>query len=235
MLNVRKITAGYGRVEILKEVTLSLGEDEIVTLIGANGAGKSTLLRVISGLLIPHKGEVDFKGKRIDGKKPDDIVRKGISQVPENRQIFGTLTVRQNLLLGTYARRAEKHELNNRFDLVFQLFEVLERKISHKAANLSGGEQQMLAIGRSLMSSPEVLLLDEPSMGLAPQLVKRIFATIDKLRSEGISMLLVEQNAISALEIADRGYVMETGKIVMQERADSLIGNAEVRKRYLGK
>jgi branched-chain amino acid transport system ATP-binding protein len=235
MLRAIDIFAGYGQVEVLRGVTLELELGELVCLLGANGAGKSTLLKTISGILTPRIGKVLFKDKEIQRKRPEEIVRLGISQVPEGRQIFSTLTVRQNLLLGSYARRKTKNDLNETFDIVFGLFGVLKKKLTHKAGSLSGGEQQMLAIGRSLMSKPKVLLLDEPSLGIAPIIVKGIFEIIERLRSEGISILIVEQNAGLALQVASRGYVMEVGGIVKHGNARDLLEDDEVRRRYLGR
>lgn len=235
MMRLADIYAGYNRVEVLKDINLEVHEREVVCLLGANGAGKSTLLRVVSGILPPHKGRVVFNREEITRKRPDYIVRLGISHVPEGRQIFSSLSVKQNLLLGTYARRARKDDLAKLFSFVFDLFPVLERKIIDKSDTLSGGEQQMLAIARGLMSSPKMLLLDEPSLGLAPLILKRIFEVILHLSSQGISILLVEQNAAFALQIAARAYIMETGKVVIQGEAKQLIGNDELRKRYLGR
>lgn len=234
ILSTIDIFAGYGEVEVLRGVTLELELGEIVCLLGANGAGKSTLLKVISGILPLRTGKVLFRDKEIQRKRPEEIVRLGISQVPEGRQIFSTLTVRQNLLLGSYTRRA-KSDLNETFGIVFDLFSVLKKKLTHKAGSLSGGEQQMLAIGRSLMSKPKVLLLDEPSLGIAPIIVKGVFEIIERLRSEGISILIVEQNAGLALQVASRGYVMEVGGIVKHGNARDLLGDDEVRRRYLGR
>jgi len=235
MLRTIDIFAGYDQVEVLRGVTLELELGEMVCLLGANGAGKSTLLKTISGILPPRSGKVLFRDKEIQRKRPEEIVRLGISQVPEGRQIFSTLTVRQNLLLGSYARRRAKNDLNESFGIVFDLFNVLKKKLTHKAGSLSGGEQQMLAIGRSLMSKPKVLLLDEPSLGIAPIIVKGIFEIIERLRSEGISILIVEQNAGLALQVASRGYVMEVGGIVKHGNARDLLGDDEVRRRYLGR
>lgn len=234
MLTVNNITASYTKVEVLKGISMQVGDGEIVCLIGANGAGKSTLLRVISGIIKPRTGEIAYDGEQIAGKTAEDIVRFGISQVPEGRQIFSSLTVKQNLFLGTYARRVKGGDLQRLFTSVFELFPVLEKKLGNKGGDLSGGEQQMLAIGRSLMSQPKMLLLDEPSLGLAPLVVRSIFETIEKLCSTGISILLVEQNARSALQIGNRAYVMETGKIMKEGDTKDLLFDDDVRKRYLG-
>jgi len=234
MLTVDNLSAAYSRIEVLKDISLRVDEGEIVCLVGANGAGKSTLLRVISGVLRSTKGQITFNGEQIGGARPDDIVRIGISQVPEGRQIFSTLTVKHNLYLGAYVHALKRAELQTLFSLVFDLFPVLEKKLSSKAESLSGGEQQMLAIGRSLMSQPRMLLLDEPSLGLAPLVVKSIFETIERLRASSISILLVEQNATSALQIGNRAYIMETGRIVKDGNCRDLLFDGDIRKRYLG-
>jgi branched-chain amino acid transport system ATP-binding protein len=234
ILNVENLSAGYGRVQVLKEINLEVGSGEIVCLVGANGAGKSTLLKVISGIIHATHGKLSFAGQDITNKKPDHLVRIGLSHVPEGRQIFGTLTVRQNLMLGAYAHRAKKEEMERRFNFVFNLFPILKTRLTQKAGTMSGGEQQMLAIGRGLMSQPKLLLLDEPSLGLAPLVVEIILNVIKNLRSAGIAILLIEQNVNAALQIADRAYVMEIGRIVSQGSAKTLLGDDEVKKRYLG-
>ena len=234
MLRVTDIHAGYGRVEVLKGIGLEINEGEVVCLLGANGAGKSTLLKVISGLITPSRGSVAFMGDEITRKKPNQIVRIGISHVPEGRQIFASLTVQQNLLLGTYVHGHTKSELEALYRSMFELFPVLKTRFSGKAGSLSGGEQQMLAMARALMSQPRLLLLDEPSLGLAPLVVNNILSIVADLRARGIPILLVEQNVGAALRIADRAYVMETGRIASQGKAEALLGDDEVRKRYLG-
>jgi branched-chain amino acid transport system ATP-binding protein len=234
MLAVNDVHAGYGRVEVLKGISVQVGQGEVVCLLGANGAGKSTLLKVISGLITPARGGISFLGHEITKKKPDDIVRAGISHVPEGRQIFATLTVQQNLLLGAYAHGTGRAELEKRYESMFQLFPILKQRFLGKAGSLSGGEQQMLAMARGLMSQPKLLLLDEPSLGLAPIVVKNIFNVIRDLRVHNIPILLVEQNVAAALRIADRAYIIETGKITTQGSADALLNDDEVRKRYLG-
>jgi branched-chain amino acid transport system ATP-binding protein len=234
ILNIENLSAGYGRVQVLKEINLEVGSGEIVCLVGANGAGKSTLLKVISGIIHATHGKLSFAGQDITNKKPDHLVRIGLSHVPEGRQIFGTLTVRQNLMLGAYAHRAKKEEMGRRFNFVFNLFPILKTRLTQKAGTMSGGEQQMLAIGRGLMSQPKLLLLDEPSLGLAPLVVEVILNVIKNLRSAGIAILLIEQNVNAALQIADRAYVMEIGRIVSQGSAKTLLGDDEVKKRYLG-
>jgi branched-chain amino acid transport system ATP-binding protein len=235
MLRVNNLHAAYGDIEVLKGITLEIQKGEIVCLLGANGAGKSTTLKVLSGVLHSLQGKVVFQKQDITRNTPQEIVRMGLSHVPEGRQIFSRLTVMQNLLLGGYPRKSNKAESKELFDLIFNLFPVLKERLKQKAGTLSGGEQQMLAISRGLMSRPKLLLLDEPSLGLAPIIVGDIFKVIQDLRSHGISILLVEQNVAGALSIADRGYIMETGKIAMQGKAAALKKDREVRKRYLGK
>jgi len=206
----------------------------VVCLLGANGAGKSTLLRTISGLMTPSKGVISFLGQEMTRRQPDEIVRAGISHVPEGRQIFATLTVQQNLLLGAYARGTATAELKKLYESMFDLFPILKQRLTRKAGSLSGGEQQMLAIARGLMSQPKLLLLDEPSLGLAPLVANNIFGVVSDLRARGIPVLLVEQNVKAALKISDRAYIMETGKIVKQGGAEALLEDDDVRKRYLG-
>jgi branched-chain amino acid transport system ATP-binding protein len=206
---------------------------EIVTLIGGNGAGKSTTMRTISGLLKPKRGEVQFEGKRVSGLKGHEVARRGIAQSPEGRRIFPRMTVTENLELGAFLRN-DKSEIASDMDRVFDLFPRLKERLTQKSGTLSGGEQQMLAMGRALMARPRLLLLDEPSMGLAPVLVDQVFDTITKVNQQGTTVLLVEQNALVALNIADHGYVLETGKIILEGPAKELATNDEVRKAYLG-
>jgi branched-chain amino acid transport system ATP-binding protein len=234
MLTLKDVNAGYGRVEVLKGIDLEVGSGEVVCLVGANGAGKSTLLKVISGLLAPSSGHVSFQGRELNRARPDEIVRLGISHVPEGRQIFAALTVHQNLLLGHYVHGSRKDALEPLYRSVFDLFPVLEKRFESKAGSLSGGEQQMLAIARGLMARPKILLLDEPSLGLAPLVVRNIFGIVQDLRRSGMPILLVEQNVTGALKIADRAYVMETGRIVRQGEAQALLGDDDVRRHYLG-
>ena len=234
MLKAEGISASYGRVKVLKDINMSVENGEIVCLVGANGAGKSTLLKVISGIVPAASGKFLFEGQDITNKKPDFIVKAGLSHVPEGRQIFADLTVRQNLLLGSYVHKLPKQEMTRLFDSVFDLFPILKTRLTQKAGTMSGGEQQMLAIGRGLMSQPKLLLLDEPSLGLAPLMVETILKVIQNLRSTGISILLVEQNVNAALQISDRAYVMETGSIVTHGKARELMENDEIRKSYLG-
>jgi branched-chain amino acid transport system ATP-binding protein len=232
VLEVRNLRVFYGAIEALKGVSLVLRPGEIVTLIGANGAGKTTTLRTISGLLKPRRGEVNFKGRNITGVKPYVITAMGVSHVPEGRGIFANLTVADNLELGAYLRKDRVTE--NEYERIFSLFPVLKERIKQNAGTLSGGEQQMLAISRALMSKPTVLLLDEPSLGLAPQMVQTIFRVIKEINAEGTTILLVEQNAHMALMTANRGYVMETGRIVLADDTKKLLASDRVKHAYLG-
>jgi branched-chain amino acid transport system ATP-binding protein len=211
--------------------------NEVVTLIGANGAGKSTILNCISRLIPCREGEIFFQGQKINGQAPEAVVRLGICQVPEGRQIFQPLTVLENLELGAYLRYGKRNRgsIQQDMDMVFSLFPVLAERLQQISGTLSGGEQQMLAIGRALMSRPKLLLLDEPSMGLAPRVVVDIFHTVVKLRQEGLTILIVEQNARAALRIADRGYVLETGKVILQGTASELLEDRDVKRAYLGR
>jgi branched-chain amino acid transport system ATP-binding protein len=232
LLEVRGLVAGYGGITAIKGIDLRVGDGEIVTLIGSNGAGKSTTLRAISALVRPRSGAIAFAGQPIERRKPHEIVRLGISQVPEGRGIFSRLTVRENLQLGAFQRR--DGDVSQDFDRVLALFPRLLERLSQHAGTLSGGEQQMLAIGRALMARPRLLLLDEPSMGLSPILVETIFSTISQIRAQGATILLVEQNAALALEIADRAYVIESGSIVLEGAGSDLANDDSVRKAYLG-
>jgi len=240
MLKVRNLEAGYGPLKVLKQVSLHVSAGEIVTLIGANGAGKSTLLRALAGLLAPGGGEVLLDGKPVRGLPAERIVDLGIALVPEGRQVFAAMTVRENLLLGGYvaARRCRAGEgqgTSGSLEHVYGLFPVLRERTEQLAGTLSGGEQQMLAMGRALMTDPRLLMMDEPSMGLAPLVVRDIFRAVQRLRDEGRTVLLVEQNARAALRIADRGYVIETGKLVLEGEAGFLLSDREVQRAYLGK
>jgi branched-chain amino acid transport system ATP-binding protein len=239
MLKIKNINTYYGQVHALKNVSLHLSAGEIVTLIGANGAGKTTVLNSLSAITPPKTGEIIFDGSSLTGLSPDRIVELGISQVPEGRQIFKPLSVEDNLELGAYLRfrrREGRGAIRKDIENIYNLFPRLRERRKQVAGTLSGGEQQMLAIGRSLMTKPRLLLLDEPSMGLAPLVVKEIFGVIEKLRKEkGTTVLLVEQNAKAALAIADRGYVLETGKVLLEEKASELLENKEVQRAYLGK
>ncbi len=237
MLRIRNLQTFYGRIRVLDNISLSVKPGEIVTLIGANGAGKSTILNCISRLIPCRHGEIFFEGNLLNGQPPEVVVRLGICQVPEGRQIFQPLTVQENLELGAYLRysKRDKSSIYRDMELVFSLFPVLAERSQQISGTLSGGEQQMLAIGRALMSRPKLLLLDEPSMGLAPRVVADIFRTILQLRREGLTILIVEQNAKAALKIADRGYVLETGKIILQGSAAELLEDNDVKRAYLGR
>jgi len=232
LLSIRDLEVAYGNIPALHGVTIEVGKGEIVTLIGANGAGKTTTLRTISGLLKPRRGEVVFGERNITGRKPDVITAMGISHVPEGRGIFANLSVADNLELGAYVRKDKVTDAE--YERVFSLFPVLKERRKQNAGTLSGGEQQMLAISRALMSKPSVLLLDEPSLGLAPQMVQAIFRVVKDINAEGTTILLVEQNAHMALVTANRGYVMETGRIVMHDDAKTLLASDRVKKAYLG-
>ncbi|RKQ84681.1 ABC transporter ATP-binding protein [Brockia lithotrophica] len=233
MLKIENVHVYYGRIHALKGISLTVEPGEIVTLIGANGAGKTTLLRAISGLVPVREGTITFEGRPLTRLKAEEIVRLGISHVPEGRRIFANMTVRENLALGAYLRRDPK-EVAESLERVFALFPRLKERLQQKAGTLSGGEQQMLAIARALMARPRLLLLDEPSLGLAPLLVRQIFATLKEINEQGTTLLLVEQNAHMALSVAHRGYVLETGRIVLADTAERLRASEEVRAAYLG-
>ncbi|MBE8950362.1 MAG: ABC transporter ATP-binding protein [Quinella sp. 3Q1] len=233
MLEVKDINVYYGAIHAIKGISLAVEEGEIVTLIGANGAGKSTTLRTISGLLKPKTGEINFLNKNIAGMPAHKIVHEGISQVPEGRRIFAEMTVLENLELGAFTR-TDKDEIQNDFKMVFGRFPRLEERKAQLAGTLSGGEQQMLAMGRALMSRPKLLLMDEPSMGLAPLLIREIFNIIVDINKTGTTILLVEQNANMALSVASRAYVLETGRITISGDAKELAASEEIRKAYLG-
>jgi branched-chain amino acid transport system ATP-binding protein len=233
LLEIHDIHSYYGAIHALKGISVDVEEGEIVTLIGANGAGKSTTLNTICGILHPRQGTITFDGEPIHELPAHDIVARGVSQAPEGRRVFGRLNVTENLEMGAFARK-DKEGIRRDIDRVFTLFPRLRERRKQVAGTLSGGEQQMLAIGRSLMANPRLLLLDEPSMGLAPILVETIFDTVTEINKQGTTVLLVEQNALMALSIASRGYVLETGTIVLQDAAESLRENEMVRKAYLG-
>jgi branched-chain amino acid transport system ATP-binding protein len=233
LLQVDELHVSYGAIRALQGISFVIEKGEIVTLIGANGAGKSTTLRTISGLLRPIHGDISYKGTSITRTPAERIVRLGISQVPEGRQIFSRLTVRENLEMGAFTRN-NKAEIADSMERVFTSFPRLKERIKQHGGTLSGGEQQMLAMGRGLMSSPELLLLDEPSMGLAPILVEEIFAIISRINTEGTSILLVEQNAAMALSVANRGYVLETGHVALSGTSAELLANPQVQAAYLG-
>ena len=233
MLKIDTIHVYYGAIHALKGVSLEVKAGEIVTLIGANGAGKSTTLRTVSGLLAPKSGGISFLGENIAGMPAHEIVKHGISQVPEGRRIFAEMSVQENLEMGAFTRK-DKAGVEKDFEIVYNRFPRLKERRKQQAGTLSGGEQQMLAMGRALMSRPKLLLLDEPSMGLAPLLIKEIFSIIEDINREGTTVLLVEQNANMALSIAHRAYVMETGRITLQGAAKELAASEDVRKAYLG-
>jgi branched-chain amino acid transport system ATP-binding protein len=239
MLEVRGLQAAYGQVLALHDVSLTVNAGEIVTLIGANGAGKTSTLRAISGLLRPRAGSISFEGQDLMRLAPEDIVARGLSHVPEGRHVFPGLSVRDNLVLGALSRkqpagRAWGADVETDFQRVLDLFPALQRLVQRRAWTLSGGEQQMLAIGRGLMARPKLLLLDEPSLGLAPLLVREVFHTITRINQNGTTVLLVEQNARQALRIAHRGYVLETGKVTLEDQAPALLVNEQVKRAYLG-
>jgi branched-chain amino acid transport system ATP-binding protein len=231
LLSVEGLHVSYGRIEALRGVTLEVDDGEIVTLLGANGAGKTTTLRTISSLLSPTAGAVTFDGQRIDAMKAHEVVALGIGHVPEGRRVFPRMTVLENLKIGAYLRRGS---LTDDLERVFSLFPVLKERRTQAGGTLSGGEQQMLAIGRALMGQPRLLLLDEPSMGLAPLIVGRIFEILAEINAQGTTILLVEQNAAQALQLAGRGYVLETGSVVLNDNADALLSDDRVRSAYLG-
>jgi branched-chain amino acid transport system ATP-binding protein len=232
MLDVRDIHVFYGNIEALKGVSLQINEKEIVTLIGANGAGKSTTLNAISGLQRPRSGKITYLGRDLTAVPPFEVVTLGLSQAPEGRKIFPRMTVRENLEMGAFSRRGQ--DLAADFERVYDLFPVLRERVSQPGGTLSGGEQQMLAMGRALMAGPRLLMLDEPSMGLAPMLVEKIFDIIKEINAQGTTILLVEQNAHVALEISHRGYVLETGKVTKTDVAAALLRDPHVQEAYLG-
>ena len=233
MLDLRDVHTYYGNIRALRGISLNVQAREVVTLIGSNGAGKSTTLKTIIGTLRPQRGEIQFEGQRIDGLSSDKLVRLGIAQAPEGRRIFPRMSVLENLELGAFAR-ADQENIPADLERVFALFPRLKERLQQKGGTLSGGEQQMLAIGRALMARPRLLLLDEPSMGLSPILVEAIFEIIKNINQQGTTILLVEQNARMALRVANRGYVLQTGRIVLHDSADGLLRSDLVRKSYLG-
>jgi len=233
MLELQDVHSYYGNIHALKGITLQVEKGEIVTLIGANGAGKSTIIRTITGLLHPRRGQITLEGERIERLLPHLIVQRGVAQAPEGRRIFPRLTVLENLEMGAYTR-TDVSAVRSDLDRVLQLFPRLKERALQQGGTLSGGEQQMLAIGRALMARPRLFLLDEPSMGLAPTMVEVIFQTIQEINRQGTTILLVEQNALMALEVAHRGYVLQTGRTVLHDTADNLLKNEMVRKVYLG-
>lgn len=235
MLSIEGISSGYGKILAIQDVDILVQKGEIVVLLGANGAGKSTLLKTISGALKPTKGRILFQEQRIEGKKPHLIAEMGIIQVQEGRGILSRMTVKENLEMGAYLR-SDPDRIGQDLERVFQRFPRIQERLDQNAGTLSGGEQQMLAIGRALMAKPRLLLMDEPSLGLSPRLVEFIFETIQELRTKNdLTILLVEQNANQALNLADRGYVMETGRVVLEGKSQALLGNEGVQKAYLGR
>ena len=234
MLELRHVDTYYGNIQALYDISLEIKTGEIITLIGANGAGKSTTLMSISGIIVPRRGEILFKGQNIQGMAPNTIVQLGISQVPEGRHIFPALSVAENLDMGAFLRRDKKGIEEDRA-YIYELFPILKQRRNQPGGNLSGGEQQMLAISRALMARPQLLLLDEPSMGLAPLVTRQIFEIIKKINKEQhTTIFLVEQNANLALQVADRGYVLENGRITMQNKAELLLANTDIQRAYLG-
>jgi len=233
LLELTDVHTYYGAIHALRGISMSIEEGEIVTLIGSNGAGKSTTLRTISGLLKPRQGQILLLNARIDGMAPHQIVSLGVSQSPEGRRVFARMTVHENLEMGAFSR-SDRTAVAADFERAYTLFPRLRERSSQRAGTLSGGEQQMLAIGRALMAAPKVLLLDEPSMGLAPILVEQIFEIIKTINAQGTTVLLVEQNALMALGVADRGYILQTGEIVLTDQAKALANNEAVRRAYLG-
>ncbi len=233
VLRLSNVYAGYGASEVLQDINVEVHKGETVCLLGSNAAGKSTTLRSILGMVKLRGGTIEFNGERIDGLTTPQIVAKGITMVPENRRLFGKMSVRENLEIGANLRE-DKAAIAADVDRIFEMFPRLKERFKQKAGTLSGGEQQMLAIGRALMADPEVVLMDEPSMGLAPILVEQVFKTIEEINERGVTIFLVEQNANLALAIADRGYVIQTGKIVLQNSAEALLANPDLSKAYLG-
>jgi branched-chain amino acid transport system ATP-binding protein len=233
MLKVQDLYVGYGEIEALHGISIEVNEGEIVAIIGSNGAGKSTLLNTISGLLRPKKGTIHFRDKPLHTTAPYNIVAQGVCQVPEGRRVFATMTVLENLEIGAQLPQNRKTSKQN-LEHVYQLFPRLKERAKQQAGTLSGGEQQMLAVGRALMGNPKLLLLDEPSLGLAPLIVEEVYGVVNKIQKEGVSILLVEQNAYQALKVANRGYVIETGTITLEDEAGRLLSNSQIREAYLG-
>ncbi len=233
MLELDAVTAGYRKLQILHNLSLTVGDGELVAVVGANGAGKTTALRTISGLLRPTAGTVCYDGDRIDGKRPHEVVRRGLVQVSEARDLFGPLTVEDNLRLGAWTTR-KRDDIGAELDRVYELFPALAERRRQQAQTMSGGQQQMLAIGRALMARPRFLMLDEPSTGLSPKLTWEVLATVSTIRDSGVAVLLVEQNASQALAIADRAYVLESGSVVLEGKGSDLAGDERVKKAYLG-
>lgn len=235
LLSLTDVSAAYGNIKALHGISLEVFPGEAVCLIGSNGAGKTTTLMTIMGVVRPTSGEVRFAGQRLNGLPTPRIVSQGISCIPEGRRIFPKLTVEENLEMGAYTQRNHKPLVAEKKDWVFELFPILKERRLQAGGTLSGGQQQMLAVGRGLMANPRILLLDEPSLGLAPLLVEQVLGAVTRIKSEGVTVLLVEQNALAALEISDRGYVLENGRIVLMDQAAQLIANESVQRAYLGK
>lgn len=234
LLEIKDLSVFYGAVQALKGVSIQVQEGEIVSLVGANGAGKSTLMKAIVGLISPRAGDLFFRSKRILGLKSHEIIRLGISQSPEGRQVFSDMSVYDNLLMGAYSKAMTHRQVLGRMEEIFSIFPILKERLRQSAMTLSGGEQQMLAIGRALMPSPELLLLDEPSLGISPRLTESLFEILVKLNRQGTSILLAEQNAAMSLEISDRGYVLELGEVIHHDSGSKLMLNDVIRKAYLG-
>lgn len=232
MLKLEEVSSGYGRLEIVHGISLEVGAEEVVAIIGANGAGKTTALRTVSGLLRPTSGSIEFEGKTVSGRSPHEIVKLGLVQVPEGRSLFGGLTVSENISMGAYSRGAS--ERRESLDWVHRLFPLLEERAGQVSSTLSGGQQQMLAIGRALMARPRLLMLDEPSLGLDPKTTARVFEAIEEIRTSGIPVLIVEQDAVKTLRLADRAYVLESGEVKLSGTGEELLENQEVRSAYLG-
>lgn len=234
MLQLKDVDVCYGSFKALNNIAMTVETGELVVLLGANGAGKSSLFNTISGLNKPTRGEISFEGKRIDGLKPSAVVEAGVVQCAEGRKLFPQMSVQENLMMGAYVHRRDKQGNRQRLKEMYQLFPILEEKKDQPAGSLSGGQQQMVAIGRAMMGRPRLLMLDEPSLGLAPLVVRQMFETIQKINGLGTTVLLAEQNAFAALKIATRAYVMENGQLVMEGDRETMLGNEEVRKAYIG-
>ena len=233
MLKLNGVSAGYGGTEIIRNVSLEVGKGEVVTIVGANGAGKTTTLRTICGIVKPQSGSIEFDGRRLDGLRSDEIVTAGITMVPEGRQLFPHISVKDNLLMGAYKRSA-RSMADQRMDEVLQIFPRVKERLAQMAGSLSGGEQQMVAIARGLMANPELLMFDEPSLGLSPLLMAQVFDVIDQIVGLGTTVLIVEQNIVHTLKMADRGYVLENGEITMTGTGQELLENPHIKKAYLG-
>ncbi len=233
MLRLENIHAGYGGTEVLRGVSIEVKAGEVVTIVGANGAGKTTTLRSLCGLIKPTQGTVEFEGQRLEGKRPDEIVARGITLIPEGRQLFPFITVRDNLLMGAY-KKAARADVKHRMEQVLELFPRVRERLDQNAGSLSGGEQQMVAIARGLMSDPKLLIFDEPSLGLSPLLVSQVFGIIDKILALGTTVLIVEQNIVHTLRVAHRGYVLENGTVTLSGTGQELLDNPHVKRAYLG-